>query len=269
MIIGLIPVSIGLVVVQYVAFGISIPLGIIAVVMSFAVALVCCRATGETDTTPIGPMGKVTQLLYSILPGAKGSMSINLMAAGTTSAAGGSAADLLTDLKSGYLLGANPRQQFLAQLSGIFFGTLAIVPAWYLMVPTAEKMESFNPPAANMWKAMAELLGKGVDSLPVSARWAACAGALLGVALPLLDLKFPKCRKMLPSAMGLGLGFVVPFQNSLSFCIGGIIAWWWSKKRPLSAGEYMIAIASGLIAGEGIMSALSAITQTVAGLVRG
>src|SRR5256885_9115475 len=102
-----------MVIVQFLAFRISIPLGLIAVAMSFVVSWVCCRATGETDTTPIGPMGKVTQLLYAILPGAKGLATINLVAAGVTSAAGGAAADLLTDLKSGYLLGANPRKQFL------------------------------------------------------------------------------------------------------------------------------------------------------------
>src|ERR1035438_77830 len=125
LVVGLIPITIGLVIVQYLAFHISIPLGIIAVALAFVVSLVCCRATGETDTTPIGAMGKVTQLLYAVLPGAQGIASINLMAAGTTAAAGGAAADLLTDLKSGYLLGANPRKQFIAQFVGIFFGTLA------------------------------------------------------------------------------------------------------------------------------------------------
>src|SRR6266704_1859387 len=85
--------------------------------------MVCCRATGETDTTPIGAMGKLTQLLYAVLPGAKVVASINLMAAGATASAGGAAADLLTDLKSGYILGANPRKQFLAQFAGVFFGT--------------------------------------------------------------------------------------------------------------------------------------------------
>ena len=82
LIVGLIPITVGMVVVQYLAFHISIPLGIIAVAMAFVVSLVCCRATGETDTTPVGPMGKVTQLLYAVLPGAKGIASINLMAAG-------------------------------------------------------------------------------------------------------------------------------------------------------------------------------------------
>jgi uncharacterized oligopeptide transporter (OPT) family protein len=99
---GLIPIGIGLVTVQSCAFSVSIPLGIVAVLMSGVVALVCCRATGETDTTPIGAMGKLTQLLYSVLPGASGNATINLMSAGSTAAAGSSAADLLTDLKSGW-----------------------------------------------------------------------------------------------------------------------------------------------------------------------
>ncbi len=269
MIYGVVPVSILLVWLLHAAFDISIPLGILSVLMSFVVALVCCRSTGETDTTPIGAMGKVTQLLYAVLPGAKGITSINLMSAGATSSAGGSAADLLTDLKSGYLLGANPRRQFFAQFTGVIFGTLAIVPLWYLLAPTATKFESYNPIAANMWKAMADLLTKGVSQLPASAMWAACAGAFVGILFPVLEKLFPASKKWLPSSMGLGLGFVVPFQNAVSFCIGGIIAWVWSKKRPLSAGQYMIAIAAGLIAGDGLMSAFSAITQTLAGLARG
>src|SRR5260221_10471843 len=69
---GLVPITIGMVAVQYLAFHISIVLGVIAVALSFVVSLVCCRATGETDTTPIGPMGKLTQLLYATLPGAQG-----------------------------------------------------------------------------------------------------------------------------------------------------------------------------------------------------
>ena len=39
----------------------------LAVVLSFALALVACRATGETDTTPIGAMGKITQLMFGAL----------------------------------------------------------------------------------------------------------------------------------------------------------------------------------------------------------
>jgi uncharacterized oligopeptide transporter (OPT) family protein len=120
-----------------------------------------------------------------------------------------------------------------------------------------------------MWKAMAEVLAGGIDTLAPTALWAACIGALIGILLPVLERLMPAKRHLLPSAMGLGLGFVVPFQNAVSFFIGGVIAWIWSRKRPMSAGEYMVAIAAGLIAGEGLISAVSAIIQTAVGLSQG
>ncbi|HEY9787320.1 MAG TPA: OPT family oligopeptide transporter, partial [Candidatus Obscuribacterales bacterium] len=149
---GLVPLTIAMVILQYVAFSISIPLGVLAVVLSFFLALVACRATGETDITPIGPMGKLTQLTYAIL--APSNITTNLMAASVTANIASSSADLLTDLKSGYLLGANARKQFLAQFIGIFFGTIAVVPAWYLMIPTKEVLDAYNPPSSNMWRAV-------------------------------------------------------------------------------------------------------------------
>src|SRR5712691_2244170 len=97
----------------------------VAVLLSFALGLVACRVTGETDTTPVGAMGKITQLTFGVLH--PGNMNVNLMSANVTAAAAGGSADLLTDLKSGYLLGAHPRKQFIAQFSGIFVGTLVSV----------------------------------------------------------------------------------------------------------------------------------------------
>jgi uncharacterized oligopeptide transporter (OPT) family protein len=228
---------------------------------------VACRATGETDQTPIGAMGKVTQLLYAMLPGAKGIESINLMAAGTTAAAAGAAADLLTDLKSGYLLGANPRRQFLAQFYGVFFGVLAVVPAWYLMVPDKKALEAFNPPATNMWRAVADLLTKGVKYLPRTAMYAIVMGALVGMILPVLEKLWPRVKPYLPSAMGLGLAWVVPFQNSFSFLIGGVIVCVWQQWKRKNSDTFAIPIASGLIAGESLMAAFIAIACTLVGLL--
>ena len=245
LVVGLIPITIGMAVVQYLAFHISLVLGLIAVALSFVVSLVCCRATGETDTTPIGAMGKLTQLLYAALPGAKGVASINLMAAGVTATAGGAAADLLTDLKSGYILGANPRKQFIAQFVGIFFGTVAIVPAWYAMVPTKQALDAFNPPATYMWKAVADLLTQGLHMLPVTAIWAIVMGALVGVALPVAGRLFPKAEPYLPSAMGLGLSWVMVFQNSLSFAIGAVLVAAWKRLNQKGSEHYYVPVASG------------------------
>jgi uncharacterized oligopeptide transporter (OPT) family protein len=240
-------------------------LGVLCVVMAFPLALVCCRATGETDTTPVGAMGKVTQLVYALV--AKGNTLVNLMSAGVTAGAGGSSADLLTDLKSGYCLGANPRKQFLAQFFGCFFGTLAVVPAWYLMFPNKEVLDSYHPPAAQMWQAVATALTEGINVVPESARWAILIGGIVGVALPLIAALLPRYARHMPSAMGLGLAWVVPFQNSLSFAIGAAIAALWMAFHTRTAKKYTIPIASGVIAGEALLAAAIAIACTVIGLI--
>lgn len=264
--IGLVPISLCLVALLHVAFGLGVGFGLLAVAMSFVLALVACRATGEADTTPIGAMGKVTQLVYAAL--VRNNPAVNLMAAGVTASAAGSAADLLTDLKSGHLLGANPRRQFLAQFFGIFFGTLAIVPAWYALAPSVQGLtDRFPMPAANAWKAMADLLAVGVGQLPASAAWAVLIGGVLGIALPLIDGRWPRMHAFIPSAMGLGLGMIVDFSNSLGFAVGALLAWFWQRRSVSSAADYKVPLASGLVAGESLFAAVIAILCAAAGMM--
>jgi len=264
--IGAIPLTIAMVILEYIAFSINPVLGLISVVVSAFLALVACRSTGETDITPIGPMGKLTQLTYAFL--APSNITTNLMAASVTSNIASSSADLLTDLKSGYLLGANARRQFIAQFMGVFFGTVAVVPAWFLMIPNKDTLERYNPPSSNMWRAVAEALSKGIDYIPVTARYALLIGATLGIVMALIDHFAPKKWKpYMPSAMGLGLAWIMPFANAFSFFVGAIIALVWGKINKKTAELYVIPIASGAVAGESLICALLAITDAVLALI--
>ncbi len=250
---GMLFATVGLVTIGYFAFGIRPWLGVLAVLLSFVLAIVACRATGETDTTPVGAMGKITQLTYGIL--APANVVANLTTASITAGAAGSSADLLTDLKSGYLLGANPRKQFLAQLSGTFVGTLVVVPAFYMLVPSPAVLgtDRFPAPSAQVWKGVAEVLANGVESLHPWARWGMLVGGLIGIALPLLEVRFPAHRKYIPSAMGIGLALVIPWFNSLSMFLGALAAYAWERRDKERATKYTVAIASGVIAGESLL----------------
>jgi putative OPT family oligopeptide transporter len=262
---GVIPISVALIAVQVIAFQIHWWAGLIAVAMSFVLTLVACRATGETDVTPIGAMGKLMQLLFAVI--SPGNVTHNLVSAGAGANSASSSADLLTDLKSGYLLGANPRRQFLAQAVGVIFGTLAVVPAWYLMVPDVATLEKYPMPATLTWVAVAKVLSAGVASLPMSARIAIVVGALIGIAIPVIEKLAPKARPWLPSAVGLGLGWVVFFSNSLSFVIGAGLVWVWGLLHKKGQERFSVPIASGLIAGESLLKAMLAMLATVLGLV--
>jgi len=225
----------------------------VAVILSFFLALVACRVTGETDTTPIGPMGKVTQLIFGGL--SPGNMNINLMSANITSSAAIGSADLLTDLKSGYLLGANPRKQFLAQFAGIFVGTVATVLCWRALVPNAGAVgnDQFPAPAAITWKAVAETLGQGFASLHTVKIWSLILGGAVGILLPLLSLALPKWKTWIPSPASLGLAWTFHWYYGLLFFMGGLAAWIFEKKRPKLAEEFTFPSASGIIAGGSLM----------------
>ena len=180
------------------SFGISVWESALAVALSFWLALVACRVTGETDTTPVGAMGKVTQLIFGAL--SPGNVNVNLMSANITAGAATSSADLLTDLKSGYLLGANPRQQFLAQFSGIFVGTVVSVLAFAVLVPNAQVLgtDQFPAPAAQTWSAVAIALGQGLSSLEPVKLWLIFVGGLVGVVLTLAPLCCRNTRSTFP-----------------------------------------------------------------------
>jgi uncharacterized oligopeptide transporter (OPT) family protein len=243
----------GIVILATLYFQIPWWMGILAVVLSFFLALVACRACGETDTTPVGAMGKITQLTFGAI--APRQMNTNLMTACITAGVADSASDLLTDLKSGYVLGANARKQFLAQFAGIFIGTAVTVPAFFLVVPDVSILGStkFPAPSAQVWASVAKLLSNGFESLHPTARLALVLGGLVGILIPMAERLFPKWHKWIPSAMGLGLAFVLPFYNALSMFIGGVIALVYMRMKPATAEQYTIASASGIIAGESLM----------------
>lgn len=234
----------------------------LAVFFSFFLAVVACRVTGETDTTPVGAMGKVTQLAFGAI--SPGNVNVNLMAANITAGAATSSADLLTDLKSGYLLGAHPRKQFIAQFSGIFVGTLVTVTAFYFIVmknPDILGSDAFPAPAAQTWAAVASAMGDGLGALEPVKRWSIAIGAAVGIVFSLLPLMFPKKTKYLPSAAAFGLAWVFHWYYSLLFLMGAIIGSIVKIKSPKAAEEFTFPVASGIIAGGSLMGVLLVFVQ--------
>jgi len=273
-------------------FGIVWWMGVLAVLLTFVLSIVAARATGETDVTPIGAMGKITQLTYGVID--PGNMKTNLMTAAITAGAASHSADLLQSLKTGYLIGANPRKQTLAQLFGILAGVLICVPVYTIIVrtppfdpaaktqtrvgqnqqpaaPTAQSSSAdvdadandpnktnlftnqFAAPAVAVWLNVARVLAEGVRNLPKGSVIAMIIGGLLGILISLLEEFLPrKYVKWIPSATGFGLAGVITPQNSISMFLGALIGWLWLKKYPKSCDDYMISGASGLIAGESL-----------------
>ncbi|HEY9720703.1 MAG TPA: OPT family oligopeptide transporter [Oscillatoriaceae cyanobacterium] len=238
---------------QYFAFGINPLLGIISVVLTLLLSMVVARITGETDIAQNGPMGKITQLFFGIV--APTNPLTNMMTANVTAGAALHTSDLLTDLKSGYLLGANPRQQFLAQIWGVAAGSLVCVPAYNLLVPNKEALGDKLPaPAAIGWEVAAKALTQGLHAIPPTAFAFMGILTVIGVLITLIEHFVPKSRNFLPSPIGFGMAMVLPFHITFAIFGGSLIGWICQKVAPKASEKYLVAVSSGIIAGDSLVA---------------
>jgi OPT family oligopeptide transporter len=232
-------------------------LTIAAICISAILSLIATRSTGETDINPIGGMGKVTQMIYGVI--SPGSMSTNLMAAAITGSGASQAADMMQDLKTGHMLGANPFKQFKAQLVGITVGIFFAIPIYKLFDSAYTIGEGNIPaPAAHAWKAMAQVLSQGAESMPQNSMYAVFGAIIFGIVLSLLK-KVEKIKAYLPSGLAMGIAFIVPAYYSVAMFIGAMFLVWWRKSKPTTCEALGFAVASGLVAGEGLMGIVTAV----------
>jgi putative OPT family oligopeptide transporter len=266
-ILALVAVSAISVILQAVLFDIAPLTAAIGVMLTFILALVATRVSGETNVTPVTAMGKVTQLAFAMIAPAQ--PTANLMAANVTGGAASQCADMMHDLKTGQMLGADPRPQFIAQIWGALAGAL-IGCAGYLILVRDPVKQLLTPewpaPSVAAWKSVAELFMKGSDALPQGALQAMVIAAVIGIFLSVLEKTLSeKNRKWIPSPTSIGLAFVLPAFNSISLFLGAMVAWGAGKLFKHWAARYLIIIASGIIAGESLSGVVLALVAIITG----
>jgi len=255
------------VVLQFLFFDIAPHIGFAGVLLTFVLAVVAGRVSGETSITPVGAMGKVTQLVFGVI--APGQPAANLMAANVTGGAASQCADLLHDLKTGYLLKAVPRYQAVAQVGGAFAGALIGSAGYLILLPDPKNQlltDEWPAPAVAAWKAVAEIFMRGLEAMPAGAMTAMGWAALAGVVLAVLEKVAPaNVRKWIPSPASVGLAFVVPAYNAVSMFIGAVLALAVTKIAPNFATRFLVVIAAGLVAGESITGVAIAVQKILTG----
>ena len=257
---GFIVLAPGVVALMVWLFQIPLWAGIIAVPLAVVMGFIAARVTGETDVTPTKAFGPVTQMIFGVLT--PGNLTGNIMSANVTGGIGLHAADLLTTLKTGWLLGAKPRHQVYAQLFGVVAGAAVVVPAFNLIIPDPSVLggETWPAPSCVVWAGVSKAFSGGIAALHPTSRTAIMVGLALGVTLALLEKFAPKSlRPLLPSPNGLGLAMVVPGSNSIAMFLGAALAEFLRRWKPALAEKTVVPVASGFIAGESLMGILIAV----------
>ncbi len=157
------------------------------------------------------------------------------------------------DLKTGFIVGATPRSQQIAEIIGAFIPALSLGYVVYIL-NAAYHIGSPQMPAPQA--TLLALIAKGVISgdLPYVLFG---IGIMIGVVLAILRIP------ILPMALGVYL----PLSLSTATMVGGLVrAYVDSKNADESTGQRGILLAAGLVGGDACVGILIALL-TVAGVI--
>lgn len=251
-------------------FDIPIWVSLVGLPLTFALSLVGANSTALTSTTPIGATSKITQLFYGLVR--PGDIKANLATAGITAEVVGNSANLLMDIKPGYMLGAKPRQQAVGHIIGIFSGAIASAFLFNVLFTKAVdpndptslakiQSEQFPMPAVTIWMGVAKVLTEGLNKLPSSVVTAVIVASV--AALILEVLRIVTKNKLPLSPVALGLAFVIDFKSASCMFLGSFLFWLLGVgriKEENAHGNLWVEnhepICAGIIAGASLMGIL-------------
>jgi uncharacterized oligopeptide transporter (OPT) family protein len=256
-------------------FGVPWLLAFIALPLIFLLTVICTNSMALTSWTPTGTLSKITQFTMGAID--RSNPASNLIPAGMTGEIAANAANLLSDIKPGYMLGAKPRQQAIGHVIGLFAGSLACVPLFFLLFlppdangvrsPATIVSEQFAFPSALQWKGVAEIIAKGVSALPYSAVVSMIVAAVAAAAIEIARMA-TKGRFGL-SAVSVGLGVVLPPEATFAMWVGALFFWLMGRRNPKGARghelwvEGMEPICAGLISGSALVGIGNAIVNVL------
>jgi len=257
-------------------FGVPWLLALVAVPMTFLLTIICTNSMALTSWTSTSTMAKITQFTLGAID--RSNPATNLMCGGMTSEVALNGANLLSDIKPGYMLGAKPRQQAVGHCIGILAGALASTPLFFLLFlpaaadgtrsPASLLTDSFPFPKALEWKGVSDLVASGLKNLPSSALWAMGTATVLAIIIEVLRIR---TRGRFPlSSVGIGLGVVLPPDACFMMFLGAFGFWWLGRRHPSSGTkghtlwvECCEPICAGLISGAALVGIGNAIVNAL------
>ena len=257
-------------------FGVPWLLAFISLPLILLLTVICTNSMALTSWTPTGALSKITQFSMGAID--RTNPASNLIPAGMTGEIAANAANLLSDIKPGYMLGAKPRQQAIGHVIGIFSGTLVCTPLFFLLFLPPDQngvrststivSDHFAMPAALQWKGVADLIAKGISHLPTSAVASMIVAAVCAAAIEIIGIATR--GRLALSAVSIGLGVVLPPEYTLAMWAGALM-FWLMGRRYSTAGTRGYAywkegcepICAGLISGSALVGIGNAIVNVV------
>lgn len=228
-----------------------------------AIAFCNSYGMGLTNLNLAPTYGKIALFIFASLVGSDGGVIAGLAACGIIMSIVCSAADLMQDLKSGYLTLSSPRSMFVSQLIGVALGcVIAPLTLWlfWTAFDIGDPDGEYKNPLAIIFREMAILGIEGFTALPQHCLEFCCAFFFAALSINLLkDVTPTHVSKFIPIPMAMAAPFYIGAYFGVDMFIGTATLFVWQRINRREADDYAVAVASGLICGDGIWSIPSAV----------
>ena len=206
--------------------------------------VILSECVGRTDWSPLSGMTLVAITLMIVVTsglGREAAIISSIMVGAAVCVAMAQATDLMTDLKTGHLVGASPRKQQAAQFIGAWLGPIIVI-ALVFILHEAYGLGTDQLPAPQGQALAGMVDGILGDNVPIQKYLAgASLGALLSVAAGGLGVM-------------VGLGFYLPFSIVLTYTIGTLARLYIERRAGrVFVDEVATPFAAGLIVGEALV----------------
>ncbi|KAI0371064.1 OPT oligopeptide transporter [Pilatotrama ljubarskyi] len=256
-------------------FNMNVGEAILSLILGFAFSFIGVQSAGTTDVNPVTAVAKASQLVFGgISKGAHlaqaPAQTVNLTAGIIAAGSAAQSTDMTGDLKTGYLLRAKPRNQFVAQLCGAVVAMFLNVGLFILFTtasncilhPNVDENCPYQAPSVSAWVAVAVAVTSPSLPIPSSSGYTAIGlGIFVLISVIVKHLYIPKKYwPYIPNWNAVGLAFVAPqIPFSIAMAIGSVFNYLWMKRNPAGFDMYMFAVAAGMLAGEGLGGVLQAL----------
>ena len=218
---------------------------IIGTIWLAVAGLIVAQATGLTDISPVSGMAliSVTLMMFLYCNNVVAAMVVGVAVCVATN----QGADMMQDLKTGFMLGAKPAKQQIIQFATTWMGALLAIGAIYVLWKSGPGGQggfgegtALPAPQAGALMGMIDAVKSG--NVPMDKYvMGGIIGALLGAA-PMSGL-----------GVLIGLAFYLPFSITLGYGIGCLANMALKKKYGMEFIEHkVVPLAAGFIVGEAI-----------------
>lgn len=231
----------------------------VVVALAFVTTIMSAQSVGQTGIDPMEIFGLIVLLVIAAL-GESDQVRL-FFVAGVVAVACGLAGDVMSDFKTGKIIGTDPRAMWIGQAIGALIGCAVSVAVMCALL-NAYGADAFGPGKlfVSAQASVVATMVSGIPSVP-----AFVLGLVAGVALYCLGI---------PSMM-LGLGVYLPFYMTLSASLGAAVKIAYDRAASIrntradetSHEETGIIVASGVLGGESIVGVIIALASVASGLL--